>query len=82
MGVSAPAYTDFDKMVRETKTETVIVTTRDATHDQFIIRALEFGCDVISEKPMTTDETKCRRILDAEKRAAKRLRSGVAIVIR
>ena len=27
--------------------------------------ALEAGCDVISEKPMTTDEVKCRRVLAA-----------------
>lgn len=72
-GVSCPTFTDFDKMVRETSPDTVIVTTKDSTHDQYIIRALELGCDVITEKPMTTDEKKCQAILDAEKKHAKNI---------
>ena len=31
-------------------------------------RAMELGCDVVTEKPMTTDAAKCQRILDAQKR--------------
>jgi len=31
------------------------------------------GCDVITEKPMTTDEIKCKRILEAEKRTGKKV---------
>ena len=57
---------DFDRMVSETKPDVVIVTTKDATHSQYIIRAMELGCDVVTEKPMTTDEEKCRAILDAQ----------------
>ena len=34
---------------------------RTATHDDYIIRAMELGCDVMTEKPMTTDEKKCQR---------------------
>ena len=68
MGVDCPTYTDFDRMVRESKPDTVIVTTRDSSHDQYIVRALELGCQVITEKPMTTDEHKCQRVLDAEKK--------------
>ncbi|MCA9961875.1 MAG: Gfo/Idh/MocA family oxidoreductase, partial [Anaerolineales bacterium] len=45
----------FDQMIAETKPDTVIVTTIDATHHIYITRAMELGCDVISEKPMTTD---------------------------
>lgn len=73
IGTDAPTFTDFDRMVRETKPEAVIVTTRDSTHDQYIIRALELGCDVITEKPMTTDEQKCQAILDAEKKSGKKI---------
>ncbi|MFN7828003.1 MAG: Gfo/Idh/MocA family protein [Acidobacteriota bacterium] len=68
MGVDCPTFTDFDRMVRETRPDTIIVTTRDSAHDQYIIRALELGCEVITEKPMTTDEFKCQRVLDAEKK--------------
>ncbi len=73
IGVQCPTFTDFDRMVRETKPDAVIVTTKDSTHDQYIIRAMEQGCDVITEKPMTTDEKKCQAILNAEKRLGKKI---------
>ncbi len=73
IGVNCATFTDFDRMIKETKPETVIVTTKDSTHDQFIIRAMELGCDVITEKPMTTDEKKCQAILDAEKKYGKKI---------
>ncbi len=63
-----PAYTDFDLMLREQKPDVVIVTTKDCAHADYICRALEAGCDVISEKPLTTDEKMCAAILEAEKR--------------
>lgn len=65
---------DFDRMIAETKPDTVIVTTIDATHHLYIIRAMELGCDVISEKPMTTDEAKAHAIFDAIDRTGKSLR--------
>lgn len=71
--VSAPIFEDFDEMLKETKPDIVIVTTKDSTHDEYIIRALEAGCDVVSEKPMTTDEVKCNAILEAEKRTGKKV---------
>jgi predicted dehydrogenase len=52
----------------------VIVTSIDRTHHTYIIRAMELGCDVITEKPMTIDEHKCQAILDAVKRTGRRLR--------
>src|SRR4030095_6521280 len=71
--MNGPVYSDFDKMLSETKPDYVVVTTVDATHDEFIVRALDKGFNVITEKPMTTDEDKCRRILDAEKRSGKKV---------
>ncbi|MES2151950.1 MAG: Gfo/Idh/MocA family oxidoreductase [Pseudomonadota bacterium] len=76
-GASQPrpyAAADFDRMLRETKPEFVIVTTIDATHDDYIVRALDAGCDVITEKPMTTTAEKAQRILDAVKRSGRHIR--------
>ncbi len=75
-GVKVPTFSaaEFDRMVRETKPDTVIVTTVDATHDDYIVRALDLGCDVITEKPMTTTAEKCQRILDARQRSGKSVR--------
>ncbi|HYC72105.1 MAG TPA: Gfo/Idh/MocA family oxidoreductase [Opitutaceae bacterium] len=67
-------HTDFDKMIRETKPDFVIVTTVDATHDDYLVRAMELGVDTITEKPMTTTAEKCQRILDARARTGKSVR--------
>ena len=74
LGLSCGVYTDFEKMMRETKPDTLIVTTVDATHHQFIVRGMELGADIITEKPMTTDEHKCQQILDAEKKTGKKVK--------
>ncbi len=74
-GVAVKTYLAdaFERMIAETQPDTVIVTTMDATHDDYICRALGLGCDVITEKPMTTDERKCQRILDAQKKSGHKL---------
>lgn len=76
MGVKCPTYTDFDLMVKETKPDLVIVTTMDSNHHEFIIRAMELGVDVLTEKPLTTDEVKAQAIIDAEKRTGKKVIVG------
>ena len=76
MGVTCPTYTDFEQMVNETKPDLVIVTTKDSTHHEFIIKGLDMGCDVLTEKPLTTDEDKCQAILDAERRSDNKLIVG------
>lgn len=68
-----PVYDDFRRMLEETKPDTVIVASTDYTHHTYIIEALEFGCDVITEKPMTIDEEKCRAILQAERATGKKV---------
>lgn len=71
-----PAYAaeDFDRMIRETKPDVVIVTTVDAFHHQYVIRAMELGCDAITEKPMTIDAAKCSAILDTIRNTGRSLR--------
>ena len=73
LGISALTYTDFDLMIEETKPDEVLVTTVDGYHHQYIIRAMELGCDVFSEKPLTTTVEKCRMIREAERRTGKRV---------
>jgi predicted dehydrogenase len=57
----------FDRMVAERCPDVVIVTTPDYLHDAYIVRALRAGCDVITEKPMTIDLGRLRRIIDAQR---------------
>ncbi|MBN2813602.1 MAG: Gfo/Idh/MocA family oxidoreductase [Bacteroidales bacterium] len=76
MGVNCNTYTDFDAMMKEAKPEMLIVTTVDATHHEFIVKGLEYGAEVFTEKPLTTDEVKCQLILDAERRTGRKVRVG------
>src|SRR5579871_1541443 len=68
-----PVFDDFDAMLERTRPDCVIVTTVDRYHHEYIIRALEAGCDAITEKPMTIDDEKCRAILSAERRTGRRV---------
>ncbi|MEN8156706.1 MAG: Gfo/Idh/MocA family oxidoreductase [Bacteroidota bacterium] len=76
IGVSCPTFTNFEQMVRETAPDLVIVTTKDSTHHEFIIKGLNMGCDVLTEKPLTIDETKAQAIIDAERRSGRNLIVG------
>ena len=64
----------FEQMIAEQQVDTVIVTTVDRLHHHYICRAMEAGCDAISEKPMTTDAEKAQEILDTIERTGKELR--------
>ncbi|MFC4321504.1 Gfo/Idh/MocA family oxidoreductase [Litchfieldia salsa] len=65
---------EFEKMIEIEKPDSVIVTTVDRTHHTYIIKALELGCDVVTEKPMTIDAQKCQEIIDAVKRTGRNVR--------
>lgn len=65
---------DFDRMIAEMKPDTVIVCSIDRTHHIYIKRAMELGCDVITEKPLTIDMGKCTEILETVKRTGRKLR--------
>ena len=64
---SVPCYkpADFKKMIKDNSVDVVIITSIDRTHHRYIISAMEMGCNVITEKPMTIDEKKCRLIFNA-----------------
>lgn len=76
IGVNCPTFTNFEEMVATTKPDLVIVTTKDANHHEFIIKGLNMGCDVLTEKPLTIDEVKCQAILEAERKSNKNLIVG------
>ena len=64
---------EFDRMVAEAKPDVVIVTSVDATHSDYIVRAMQLGCDVVTEKPMTTDEKRCTQILKTARKTGRKL---------
>jgi len=83
IGANCPTYSDmnnpmrvFEKMIAETKPDLVIVTSVDSTHNDYIVRSMELGVNVLTEKPMTTDEKKIQQILDIEKKTGMKTRVG------
>jgi len=73
IGVSCPTFTSLDALIDQAKPELLMVTTVDATHEGCIVKALERGVDVLTEKPMVVDEQQCQAVLDAEKRTGRKI---------
>ncbi len=73
IGSQIPTFTDFDEMIRSTRPDTVIITTVDAYHAKYVTRAMELGCDAISEKPLCTHAEQAQSIIDTCKRTGRRL---------
>lgn len=71
-----PTYktTAFARMIQETHPDEIIITTPDRTHNTYIRLAMELGCNVVTEKPMTIDAPRCREILDVVARTGRNLR--------
>ena len=67
------AYTNFEKMIQETKPDWGIVTTVDKYHHEYIIKLMEMGVDVITEKPMTMNAENTRAILETRKKTNKKV---------
>ncbi len=73
--VEVPSYSagDFNRMLQERSPDVVIVTTMDVFHHLYIVAAMEHGCDVITEKPMTIDAERVGAILSAIDRTERHL---------
>lgn len=73
IGTRAPVYTDLDRMIDEAKPERIAVCTVDATHSGIIVKALDRGVDVVTEKPMATELEQCRALVEAERRTGRKV---------
>jgi predicted dehydrogenase len=71
--LKCPLYADFDQMMKEVRPDILIVTSPDYIHHEHIIKGMEYGADIVTEKPMTIDEVKCQAILDTEKKTGKKI---------
>lgn len=73
LNINVPLFTDLDEALKKLKPDRVICCTRDSAHDKVIVKGLLAGCDVITEKPMTIDDARCRAILAAEKKSGRKV---------
>lgn len=67
---------DFDLMLHEQRPDIVIVCVPDYLHHEYIVRSLEGGADVISEKPLTIDAERYALIADAVRRTGRHVRTS------
>ena len=56
-----------DKMIEETKPDALLVVCKDCFHVDYILKGLEHGLDVVSEKPMCTNIEDVVKVCRAEK---------------
>jgi predicted dehydrogenase len=73
LGVTCPTFTRIEELFDRAKPDLLAITTVCSTHAELIVKALDRGIDVLTEKPMVTDEAQCQAVLDAEKRTGKKI---------
>ncbi len=73
---TAAVYSDFDRMLNEIKPDITVVCSPEHVHAQHIVKALDAGSDVATEKPLCVSAKDAVTILDAEKRNHKKIHMG------
>lgn len=63
LGKEVAKYTDYDRMLSEIKPDEVFISTIDATHADYLVKAIRQGINCICEKPLCIDAEQCRAIL-------------------
>ncbi len=74
-GVTA-LYTDYQKMLKEIKPDAVSICTPNGAHAEPSIASSKAGAHVITEKPMAMSPAECQAMIDAAKKAKKKLVIG------
>ena len=69
-------FADWKKMLKEARPDAVNICTPNALHAQPAIDALKAGCHVMVEKPMAMNPRECERMIEAAKKAGKKLAVG------
>ncbi len=70
---NVPMFADFDEMLVQAKPEVVVVATPPEHHLNACLRALAAGAHVVCEKPLATTIAEGKQVLEAAKRAGRRV---------
>ena len=76
LGISIPVYTDFYKAIEELKPDVASINTYVDTHKDFTIFALQHGCHVFVEKPITRTLEEADEVAKVVKQTGKKLVVG------
>ncbi len=66
-------YTDAEKMLREQRPDVVSVCSPNMSHKEFVILALNYGANVLCEKPLAFNYTDAKEMFDLAKKQNKLL---------
>ena len=69
-------YKDWPTMLKEVQPDGVVVCTPNGVHAQPAIDSANAGCHVMVEKPMALDPKQCQQMIEASKKAGKKLAVG------
>lgn len=69
----AQCYLDARQMLEETRPDFVMLTVPPQAREAYIDLALEYGCDIITEKPLALDMAACVRIARKVKQHGRKL---------
>ncbi|EXU74218.1 Gfo/Idh/MocA family oxidoreductase [Erwinia mallotivora] len=72
-GINAESYSDAYELIQSGDVDAVLVTSWDPTHEEYVLAAIAAGKPVFCEKPLAVTAEGCRRIVDAEMKAGRRL---------
>ena len=76
---SLDLYSDYNKMLTESKLDAVSITLPTFMHPNFSVKALEAGLHVLCEKPMALNVDDCRHMITAAAQSRKVLMIGHCI---
>lgn len=62
-----------EELIASDEVDAVIVTTNDATHEKYVLESIQHGKYLFCEKPLSPHPEGCKRIVDAEMKAGKKL---------
>lgn len=69
-------YADFDRMLEDTAPDVVHVNTPPQTHLRLATKALDAGCHIFVEKPLTIDSNDAEYLIDYAERKNRKLTIG------
>ena len=70
-GTNTKVYATMEELLANEKPEMIDICTPSYLHADLAIKALEAGCHVLCEKPMTLNTTDAQRVLDAAEKSGK-----------
>lgn len=76
LGGKYPLFDDYETALEKTRPDAVSISTWPDTHEAMAIKALENGCHVFIEKPLADSVEGAERVVQAAKKAGKKLAVG------